>query len=189
MNYICSFIYQLFQNEQETFHIMIGLFEQTEFHLLFKDNLNNIKKYFFIFTRLLQMLLPECYTALQLNNINVDLFSTSWFLTLFTANISFVNLNDPPLLILKIWEMFFIKGIRVLFTSGITLLKLHEHTLVQMQNDEMIKFLVNYINKSNYYKNEYYFQFLNEFNKVKMPKKLILDLEKEYQFHQKEKYM
>jgi hypothetical protein len=75
---------------------MIGLFVQTEFHLLFKDNLINIKKYFFMFTHLLQMLLPKCYTALQLNNINVDLFSTSWFLTMFSANICFVNLNDPP---------------------------------------------------------------------------------------------
>jgi hypothetical protein len=124
---------------------MIGLFEQTEFHLLFKDNLINIKKYFFMFTHLLQMLLQECYIALQLNNINVDLFSTSWFLTMFSASICFVNLNDSPLVILKIWEMFLIKGIRVLFASGITLLKLHEHTLVQMQNNEMIKFLVNYI--------------------------------------------
>ena len=189
MNYICSFIYQLFQNEQETFHIMIGLFEQTEFHLLFKDNLNNIKKYFFMFTRLLQMLLPECYSALQLNNINVDLFSTSWFLTMFSVNICFVNLNDPPLVILKIWEMFLIKGIRVLFASGITLLKLHEHTLVKIHNNEMIKFLVNYINKSDYFKNEYYFDFINVFNKAKISKKLILDLEKEYQFHQKEKHV
>jgi hypothetical protein len=105
MNYIASFLYQLSNDEEETFYIMIGLFENTDFSLIFVEDLLRLKIFFYVFERLLSLYLPELYTYFKTNSIIVNYFCSPWFITLFTNSCVYVS-NGECKIVLRIWDDF-----------------------------------------------------------------------------------
>ena len=70
MNYIASFIFQILNNEEESFYFMLSLFENTDFCNIFLDDLNKLKQYFYVFDRLLSLYLPELHSYFKVLNFN-----------------------------------------------------------------------------------------------------------------------
>ena len=186
MNYICSFMFQILQNEKETFYLMMGFIDKSDFASLFMENLQNLKRFFFMFERELQIVLPESYNSLQLANVNVDFFSPPWFLTLFTNTATIVDLENLPLVVLKIWDLFFIKGFRVLISTGLSIIKVNENKLANFHTDDMIQFLISTVPKSDFFKNKNYKEFEKIIKEMNISKKMVINLETEYNFKKKE---
>lgn len=112
MNYIASFLYQLCKDEEETFYLMLGLFEHTDFEIIFLEDLHRLKIFFYVFERLVALYLPELYSYFKLNSIIVNFFCSPWFITLFTNSSPYIysscNDQDGPRVILRIWDEFFL---------------------------------------------------------------------------------
>jgi len=106
MNYIASFLLQLLKNEEETFFLMYGLFENTDFSHIFIDDLVRLKQYFYAFDRLLMLFLPELHFYFKNNSVIVNYFSSSWFITLFTNSIQYLSTKENPKVLLYIWDQF-----------------------------------------------------------------------------------
>jgi hypothetical protein len=106
MNYIASFLYQITNNEEDTFYLMQGLFENTEFAHIFMEDLHRLKVFFYVFDRLVQLYLPELWGFFKNNSIIVNYFCSPWFITLFTNTYPYVNVAETPKIILKIWDEF-----------------------------------------------------------------------------------
>jgi hypothetical protein len=106
MNYVASFLYQLSQNEEETFYLMLGLFLHTEFSLIFVEDLLRLKIFFYVFERLVSLYLPELHSYFKSNSIIVNYFCSPWFITLFTNTYPYTSHAEPPLVILKIWDEY-----------------------------------------------------------------------------------
>ena len=106
MNYIASFIYQLSKNEEETFFLMWGIFENTDFSQIFVDDLAKLKQYFYAFDRLIYFYLPELHFYFKNNSIVVNYFCSSWFITLFTNSIQYLSPKECPRVVLHIWDDF-----------------------------------------------------------------------------------
>jgi hypothetical protein len=105
MNYVASFLFQLTDDEETSFYLMLGLFESTEFSAIFLEELTRLKSFFYAFDRLIVLFLPELHHYFKSNSIIVNYFCSPWFITLFT-NSSQCNSQDPPKIILKIWDDF-----------------------------------------------------------------------------------
>ena len=106
MNYIASFLYRITNSEEEAFYIMLGIFEQTDFSLIFIEDLLRLKIFFYVFEQLLSLYIPELYSYFKSNSVNVNFFCSPWFITLFTNSISYISVSDPPQILLKIWDDF-----------------------------------------------------------------------------------
>ena len=106
MNYIASFLFKITSSESEAFYLMLGLFEQTDFSLIFIEDLLRLKIFFYVFERLLSLYLPELYSYFKSNSINVNYFCSPWFITLFTNTSTFSSLTEPPEVLLRIWDDF-----------------------------------------------------------------------------------
>lgn len=106
MNYIASFLFKITSNEEEAFYLMLGLFENTDFSLIFVEDLLRLKIFFYVFERLLSLYLPELYTYFKSNSIIVNYFCSPWFITLFTNTFNFVDPFETPIILLKIWDDF-----------------------------------------------------------------------------------
>lgn len=106
MNYIASFLFQLVKNEEETFFLMYGLFENTDFSQIFVDDLIKLKQYFYAFDRLIGLFLPELHYYFKSNSVLVNYFSSSWFITLFTNSIQYLPSRENPKVVLHIWDQF-----------------------------------------------------------------------------------
>jgi hypothetical protein len=110
MNYVVSFLYQLTNDEEFTFYLMLGLLESTEFSLIFLDELTRLKSFFYAFDKLITLYLPELSSYLKSNSVVVNYFCSPWFITLFTNTYQSFT-SEPPLIILRIWDDFLLVNI------------------------------------------------------------------------------
>ena len=80
MNYVAAFLLNLTNNEEETFYLFLSIFDGTDYGKLFIKDLEKLKKYFYVFGRLMNVLLPELDFYLKDNKIDVSYFVSPWFI-------------------------------------------------------------------------------------------------------------
>ena len=155
MNYIAAFILKMTKSEEEAFHFYLSLLISTDYGELFPNDLAKLKKYFYIFDRLLNVLMPETYFFLKNNKISVGCFISPWFITLFTITYQYIEKENPKVL-LRIWDMFLFEGFNSIMKIGISCIKHYEHNLLKFKFENLLQFLMNDIVRSDYFSNNYY---------------------------------
>ena len=106
MNYIAAFILQLTENEEEAFYFLIGLLKNTEYGIIFQDNLFKLKQFFYVFDRLLALYMPELHIYMKNNSVIVSYFTSPWFITLFSTSYQYISENVYPKVLIRIWDDF-----------------------------------------------------------------------------------
>ena len=84
MSYIASMLIEMTSNEETAFHIFNAILTCSSFGDLFVNGFALMKKYFYVFERLLTVYLPEVSGVLKQNNVNPSYYISPWFITLFT---------------------------------------------------------------------------------------------------------
>lgn len=103
-----------------------------------------IEKYFYILNvltgiqadqkvlrTLIQNYLPDVEDTLKKHDIELSLITSHWFLTLF-AGVVHVKI------LLRIWDLFFFEGSIVLFQLTLSMLKMKEPHLKELENSAQI---------------------------------------------------
>ena len=180
MNYIGAMLLFLNEsNEKSSFELFYLLVQGTEYKILFEDELFVLKRYFYIYERLVELLLPDVSKAFKANSIQVAFYSSSWFITLFSSNIT--DEASIPLIVLHIWDEFILYGWRAIFKVAICLLKIHSEKLIQLKYEEMLQYLLNELFNTWFFNNNYISSALPLFLSIKLPQSLLLNLEAEYE--------
>ena len=187
MSYIGSFLIQLTDNEEETFYLMFGIVENTEFTSIFLSDLQKLKIFFYDFDRLIAIFVPEAYSLLTINNIKVNYFCTSWFLTMFSNSSLIVEPEKPPKIILKIWDEFFLKGWKTFLTTGLIIMKINEEKINKLKSEQILQFLVSDVLKSDFFDEGFFEIYLEMSKKFYIRNKLLRNLEAEYLFEKNKK--
>jgi len=180
MNYVGAFLLNITNNEEESFYFFLGLVTSTKYGDLFKNNLARLKKFFYIFERLISIFIPELYNFLMSNNIKVNYFISSWFITLFTNAYQFINCKDNPKILIKIFELFFFNNWKSIIVTSISLLKVYEPKIMLFSSEDILRFLINDIIKEHYFDNENCDRFMYISYNFKIDDKLIENIEKEH---------
>ena len=181
MNYVASFIIHLMNDEEEIFYFLISLFNNTNYGKLFLNDFSKLKKYFYFFERLLNIYLPEVYLYFINYNINVSFFISSWFITIFTNSYTKKNYGKEPKILMKIWDLLLIKGIKSFLIIGLSMIKYFENKLLSLGFEKLLRFLITDILESEFFINENYDKALKIIMDFKFPKELMDNLEKEYE--------
>ena len=187
MSYIGSFLIQLTDNEEGTFYLMFGIVENTEFTSIFLSDLQKLKIFFYDFDRLIAIFVPEAYSLLTINNIKVNYFCTSWFLTMFSNSSLIVEPEKPPKIILKIWDEFFLKGWKTFLTTGLIIMKINEEKINKLKSEQILQFLVSDVLKSDFFDEGFFEIYLEMSKKFYIRNKLLRNLEAEYLFEKNKK--
>ena len=185
MNYIAAFLLHIMDSEEEAFYIFLCIFDETDYGKLFIKDLEKLKKYFYVFGRLLNVLLPELDFYLKDNKIDVSYFVSPWFITMFTN--TFQNIKDKtnPKILLRIIDLFFFSGWKSIIKIGISLLKNYESTIMNLKFEELLHFLIGNILKSDFFQKENYEQLMKISINFKIKSSLISDIENEYEMKKK----
>ena len=181
MNFIAAFLLNLCQDEEEAFYIFLSLLITSDYGSLFNKELANLKKYFYVFERILDILLPELYNYLKVNNIKVSFFISPWFITLFTDTYLNIKNRENPKVLMRIWDLFLFSGCKSILKVGITLLKNYEHKIMSLTFEELLRFLISEIPKSNFFQNNFYDNLMKTYINFKIESGLISNIESEYQ--------
>ena len=187
MSYISSFLIQLTDNEEETFYLMFGIVQNTEFTSIFLSDLQKLKIFFYDFDRLIAIFVPEAYSLLTHNNIKVNYFCTSWFLTMFSNSSLIVEPDKPPKIILKIWDEFFLKGWKTFLTTGLIIMKINEEKINHLKQEKILQFLVSDVLKSDFFDESFFESYLEMSKKFYIKNKLLRNLEAEYTYEKNKK--
>jgi hypothetical protein len=181
MNYIAAFLLNIIENEEEVFYFFYSLLESTEYGSLFYNDLEKLKKYFYVFERILNVLVPELYEYLKNNNISTSFYVAPWFIKLFTDSYPYVKNKENPKIVFRIWDLFIFSGWKNIIKIGISLLKHFEKKLLTLSYEDLLHFLITDIIKSEFFDNENLNSLLNITINFKIEGELIKSIENEYE--------
>ena len=177
MNYICGFLLFLCKNEEKTFNIFSAILNKTDYGNIIINNFENMKKYFYVFERLISIYLPELNVVLKRNNVGSNFYISPWFITLFTHGWEKNNYK----IFLRIFDLFIFDGWNIILRIGLILLKKYQNEIFNMKFEELLNYLINELkSKDDFFTDENYDNFIEMYKKMKIPKGLINNLENEY---------
>lgn len=81
-----------------------------------------------VFAKLIEQKLPKLHRSFERAQMHLPLITLQWFLCLFVNTL-------PTETVLRVWDMFFNEGDKVLFRIAIGLLKLHEAKLLSAREE------------------------------------------------------
>ena len=182
MNFICQFLLEATKDEEKTFDIFSAILGKTKYGNLIIDEFSLMKKYFYVFERLINLYLPELSILLKQNNVLPSYYISPWFITLFTH--SFIE-NQTKLL-LRIFDLFILDGWIAIIKIGLMLLKHYQKVLMEMNFEELLNFLINDLKeKYDFFNNNNYEKFMELYQDIKIPKGLVSNIENEYELEKK----
>ena len=154
MNSIAGFLYDITKNEEETFHIMVSLFNLTQLSDIFDEDFKKLKIFFYVSERLVYLYLPKIFSKLKDNDIQLSYFISAYFITLFT-NLYCELQNNDIYFIFRVWDEFIIDGWKAFFSILLAMLKYHENIILS-KDEGLISYLSSHIKKSELFKKENY---------------------------------
>ena len=179
MNFIISFLINLFNDEEESYYLYLGLLNSTDLKIIFEKDLLNLKIYFTIFERILILYMPIIFLYLKNNNILTNYYASPWFITLFTST---MNTHNKLNILVKIFDNFILNGWKTIFNTSLMIVKEKEDYILSLKNEELLKYFNGEIVEQIFY-NEDNYKFEELINKSCLIKeKLIKNIEKEIGF-------
>ena len=179
INSITGFIYDLTQNEEDTFHFLICLFNFTQIRDIYDDEeFQYLKILFYSMERILYLNLPKVYSKLKDQNLQISFFMSAYFITMFTIVYSHLPQNDISFL-LHIWDEFIFEGWRSFFETWLAILKFYEKDIFNTKEGDIMNFLTNKIRDCELFKKEKYETFLGIKKQFKITEELMINLEYE----------
>jgi len=167
MNFIVGYLYLLFQDEYTTFRFFVRLVDKYNMRHLFTHDVPLLKRYFYKFDRLLYLLCPEISEYFRSENASSCLFTSGWFITLFTYSIQHTKEQKPPETLLKIWDGFLIDGWKSLFKVGIYIVKEREKEILSARFED-IMIILGGVSKSKFIQSDDENNFIKFLNKCKV---------------------
>ena len=135
MNNIVAFLL-MFLNEKNAFFCFISLLKGHRYKLrgLYLDGMPGMMIALHTLDRLLEKQLPKVYGRFQEEHIDVHMFATSWIRTMFVTHF-------PIELVVRIWDIFFSEGWKIVYRVILALLKYGEITLLNDTYAHIIDYL------------------------------------------------
>lgn len=181
MNYIAEFLLELTGNEESAYYLFIGFFEYTEYPLIFAQDLERLKLFFYVFKRLISLFEPELFSFFNSNSVDVKCFMPPWFITLFLSARQYNKQKEPPIVLLRILDNFLTSGWKSLLKVSINALHYFETDLLKLKFEEVMQFLVTTMLKFGFFLETNLEHIEKCFTDNRIDKKLIKNIENEYQ--------
>ena len=181
MSCIVQFLLDMTKGDEEySFHIFSAILSKTQYGKLFLNNFDEMKKYFYVFERLINIYLPEIDIILRKHCVSPSFYITPWFITLFTHNYS----SNHKKVLIRIFDTFVLDGWICIIRIGLLLLKYYQNYIFDLKFEEILQFLINEINKKyDFFNNSNYNKFIELYHEMKIPKGLVSNIENEYELY------
>jgi hypothetical protein len=183
MSYIGQFLLEITKEDEErAFDAFSALLSKASYGALMIDNFDKMKKYFYVFERLINIYLPDLDIILKRNNVAASYYITPWLITLFTH--SFCSKHTR--ILLRIFDTFVLEGWISIIRIGLLLLKYYQSALIEMKFEEILQFLINELKeKYDFFNNSNYDKFIELYKEMKIPKGLVINIENEFELNKK----
>ncbi|CAK8675234.1 unnamed protein product [Clavelina lepadiformis] len=159
--------------EEQAFCVLIKIMFQYKMRNLFKNGFEDLHLKFYQLERLIEDLMPNLQDHFKQLGIESHMFSSQWFLTLFTAKF-------PLNMVFQVIDVFLSEGEFVVFRVALALLECCRRELLALDFEGVLKYFRVQLPKK--YRNEEQIrQLIQCAVGIKVGNKKLLKLEKDYQ--------
>ena len=183
MSYIGQFFLEITKyDEERSFDAFSALLTKGNYGDLMMNNFEQMKKYFYVFERLINIYLPDLDIVFKKNNVSASYYITPWFVTLFTHSFC----SNHTRLLIRIFDTFILDGWICIIRIGLLLLKYYQRNLIEMKFEEILQFLINELKeKYDFFNNSNYDKFIELYHEMKISKGLVINIENEFELNKK----
>jgi USP6 N-terminal-like protein len=119
--------------EREAFEMLVGVIDRDSLEKLFDKNLSRIPKIQAVQEEVFKIVIPEVFSHLLHQNIDISVYAVSWYLTLFT--------RFDIKLVLRMWDFFLFMDFSVFLYFATAILKFHSRKILELQGESLIEFI------------------------------------------------
>ena len=87
---------------------------------------------FYVFLKLQQKYLPKVYKKLIEHHFIPTMYASQWFITLFV-------IVFPIEAVIRIWDIYFVEGRKILYRVGLAILKYYEKTILEAELEDLLE--------------------------------------------------
>lgn len=120
-------------SEEESFNILCRIMQEYRMREIYKPTMAELGLCIYQLECLVQELLPELYVHFQTQNFYTSMFSSSWFLTLFTSNL-------PLHLAYRVMDLFLSEGLDMIFRLSVAILQICKEDLLKLDMEGLLKY-------------------------------------------------
>ncbi|XP_067626342.1 USP6 N-terminal-like protein isoform X2 [Eurosta solidaginis] len=159
----------LYMQEEEAFWALNQLIIDRKYamHGLFIEGFPKLTRFLEHHDRILSKMMRKLHQHFLKHNVDAILYSIKWFFVIFVERIPFS-------LALRVWDIYLLEGERVVTAMAVTILYLHKHDLLRLNDmDSIIEYLQVKLHKNFGYNDDYVIEALERM--LKKLKELKLD--------------
>lgn len=119
--------------EEQAFNLLVKIMYRYEIREVYKTNFECLHLRFYQLESLMQEYLPDLYEHFVDLNIEVHMFASQWFLTLYTAKF-------PLYMVFRILDLFLYEGLPAIFSVALALLKGSQRDLLALDFEGVLKY-------------------------------------------------
>jgi len=129
-------MFLFYLKEEESFWILLYFMEKMKFKNFLKDDFTTINTLIYQLDLYLEHYLPDLAEHFRSKNTKPAYFVTTWFLTLFSYNLSVANT-------IKVWNFLCLRGSGFLIQFTLAIFDKYKQSIMTMEIDEVSYFLKN----------------------------------------------
>ncbi|XP_022254208.1 ecotropic viral integration site 5 ortholog-like isoform X1 [Limulus polyphemus] len=119
--------------EEEAFAVLTRLMEDYRLREMYKPSMAELGLCMYQLESIVQELIPELHIHFQSQSFYTSMYASSWFLTLFTANL-------PLQLASRVMDLFLSEGMEMIFRISVAILQFCKEDLIQLDMEGMLKY-------------------------------------------------
>ena len=123
MGFICA-IFLIYMDEESSFFMMHSLMKKYKLEGMYLPNFPYLKKMSFVFLKMQKKFIPKIYHILKKNEILPTMYSSGWFICIFSKHLPF-NIA------VRIFDIFLLEGLKTIYRIGLALLKRKENEFIK----------------------------------------------------------
>lgn len=120
-------------SEEESFILFCKVMQDYRMREIYKPTMAELGLCIYQLECLVQEQLPELYVHFQTQNFYTSMYSSSWFLTLFTSNL-------PLHLAYRVMDLFLSEGIDMIFRLSVAILQISKQDLLKLDMEGLLKY-------------------------------------------------
>lgn len=120
-------------SEEESFILVCKIMQEYRMREIYKPTMAELGLYIYQLECLVQEQLPELHVHFQTQNFNTTMYSSSWFLTLFTSNL-------PLHIAYRVMDLFLSEGFDMIFRLSVAILQICKEDLLKLDMEGLLKY-------------------------------------------------
>lgn len=124
----------LYMCEEDAFWTLVALLKgavHPPLEGLYQAGLPLLQQYLHQFARLVEEEVPKVGSHLAAQDVHPTMYCSHWFITIFAYTLPFDHL-------LRVWDIFLLEGIKIVFRVGLALLKASEDQLTVLPFEQLL---------------------------------------------------